>query len=349
MSETRSNNDFDEVELLPSSSGTAQETRRQSDRETLQHRYQRLQHEKEDLELRERIRALETEVDMMRNRLTGKETDSSMHQDNESAVVTTSLEKRRRDDSESSESRAKRRFTASAIKPIKPERYTGKSYRSYKEYIRQCEKAYRMLPDVYEQDSAKVLYASQYIGGELADAFERFEETKGRDNITWEEFKEFLKDEQMNPVTHTTTLARRYDEAIQRPGQSVAQFVNYLDDLEAELEPYSDEHRRQHLLAKLSPEIRHALNNYQEIPSTRNGLIRLAIQLEANLPRQRPSKESKADNSRPADSTTPSRKRNRDGTFVDKAKEETSVANKNEGAPSKSPTTRRQPDITPEE
>jgi len=67
MSETRSNNDFDEVELLPSSSGTAQETRRQSDREMLEHRYQRLQHEKEDLELRERIRALETKVDTMRN------------------------------------------------------------------------------------------------------------------------------------------------------------------------------------------------------------------------------------------------------------------------------------------
>ena len=131
-----------------------------------------------------------------------------MHQDNESdAAVITSPEKRYRDNSESGESRAKRRFTASAIKPIKPERYTGMSYRSYKEYIRQCEKAYRMLPDVYEQDSAKVLYASQYIGGELTDAFEHFEEMNGRDNITWEEFKEFLKDEQMNPVTRTTILA----------------------------------------------------------------------------------------------------------------------------------------------
>jgi len=135
MSETRSNNDFDEVELLPSSSGTAQETRRQPDQETLQYQYQRLQPEKEDLELRERIRALETEVDTMRNRLTGKEPDSSMHQDNESVVITLP-EKRCRDDSESSESRVKRRFTAGAIKPIKPERYTGKSYQSYKEYIR---------------------------------------------------------------------------------------------------------------------------------------------------------------------------------------------------------------------
>jgi len=72
----------------------------------------------------------------------------------------------------------------------------------------------------------------------------------------------------------------------------VIQFVNYLDDLEAELPPYSDEHRRQHLLAKLLPEIRHALNNYQHIPENWTGLINLAIQLEGNmLSRSKPTRE----------------------------------------------------------
>ena len=63
----------------------------------------------------------------------------------------------------------------------------------------------------------------------------------------------------------------------------VIQFVNYLDDLEAELPAYSDEHRCQHLLAKLLPEICHTLNNYQHIPETRTELINLAIQLESNI------------------------------------------------------------------
>ena len=78
-------------------------------------------------------------------------------------------------------------------------------------------------------------------------------------------------------------LARKYDEAAQWPNQMVIQFVNYLDDLEVELPAYSDEHRRQHLLAKLSLEIRHALNNYQHIPETRTELINLVIQLEGNI------------------------------------------------------------------
>ena len=66
----------------------------------------------------------------------------------------------------------------------------------------------------------------------------------------------------------------------------VIQFVNYLDNLEAELPAYSDEHRHQHLLAKLSPEIHHALNNYQHIPETQTGLINLVIQLEGNMSSQ---------------------------------------------------------------
>ena len=49
---------------------------------------------------------------------------------------------------------------------------------------------------------------------------------------------------------------------MQRPGQTVTQFVNYLNEIEAELEPYDDRHRRQHLLAKLLPELQYALNNY---------------------------------------------------------------------------------------
>lgn len=62
-------------------------------------------------------------------------------------------------------------------------------------------------------------------------------------------------------------------------------FVAYLESIEAELEPYSDGHRKQHLLSKLRPEIRRAITNYQDIPITRAGLISLAARLEQNLRR----------------------------------------------------------------
>ena len=60
-------------------------------------------------------------------------------------------------------------------------------------------------------------------------------------------------------------------------------FVNYLDELELEAEfGYTDKQRLQHLQAKLTPSLRMTLNNYQQTPTTRQGLINLAIQLEAN-------------------------------------------------------------------
>ena len=102
--------------------------------------------------------------------------------------------------------------------------------------------------------------------------------------MSWESYKTFLRDLLQDPITYASTLAHWYNEATQCHSQTVAQFVNYLDELEAELPPYSDEHWHQHLLAKLIPELWHPLNNYQHIPGTWSGLRGLATQLEANLP-----------------------------------------------------------------
>jgi hypothetical protein len=128
-----------------------------------------------------------------------------------------------------------------------------------------------------------VLYAAQYLTGEPARAFERLETTKGEDATTWEEYKAYLKDLLQDPVTRNATVVQRYAEAYQRQGQTVAQFVNYLDELEAELPPYSDVHRLQHLRGRLLPELDCALSNYQQLPDTRAGLITLATQLEASM------------------------------------------------------------------
>ena len=70
------------------------------------------------------------------------------------------------------------------VKVEKPEKYDGKSLRAFKEYVRKCEIAFRLAPDHYSQDSTKVLYAIQFLMGETADAFVRFENLKGQDRIS---------------------------------------------------------------------------------------------------------------------------------------------------------------------
>ena len=128
----------------------------------------------------------------------------------------------------------------------------------------------------------------------------------------------------MDPITRAATFGQRYNDARQRPGQTVAQFVNYLNELEAELEPYTDGQRRQHLGWKLLPELQHAIRNYQQAPDTRIGLIRLATQLEANISRKpkadgRPTsnhdKAQGSGGSKPQDSQPKDRNRGKQTNF----------------------------------
>jgi Zinc knuckle len=199
-------------------------------------------------------------------------------------------------------------------KITKPDKYDGKSLHAFNQYVWQCKVTFRVRPDDYKEDKDKVLFGIQYITGETQRAFQRLEAAKGQDILTWAEYKDFLRNLIQSPVTRTSTLMSRWQNAMQRPDQTVAQFVSYLDEIEAELPPYTDEQRRWHLMAKLSPELRHALHNYQHLPETRIELIGLATQLEANLPRK-----SKSDG-KPSTTLTTSR-RDSDRKGKGKAKE----------------------------
>jgi len=85
----------------------------------------------------------------------------------------------------------------------------------------------------------------------------------------------------------------KYDQAYQKPGQRVRDFINYLDELELEAEfEYTNKQRLQHLQAKLTPSLCMTLNNYQQTLTTCQGLINLAIQFEANqYPRSKAPEE----------------------------------------------------------
>jgi hypothetical protein len=163
-----------------------------------------------------------------------------------------------------------------------PEKYNNQGLRQYCEFIRHCEVVHCLQPTDFLTDKTKILHTSLSLEGETLSAWLRFEKD-AEEEPSWEDFKQKLRDLLQDPVTRSLSQGLRYEHAIQRVSQTVQQFVNYMDEIEGELPPYADIHRRQHLLAKLRPEIRRALNNYQVLPETRTGVINLAIQLEANL------------------------------------------------------------------
>jgi hypothetical protein len=170
------------------------------------------------------------------------------------------------------------------IRTKPPPEYKGRNIKEHKDFVKACEVAYRLAPTEYPTDAVKVLYAVQYLTGEPSDAWDRHERERGEDNTSWEEFKQLLN-EISDPVNRRLNTVQQFEEARQRSHQKVQEFVTYLERLEAELPPYTEEQRRQHLFAKLKPELRHQVTNFQDIPETRSGLIALAVRLEENMRR----------------------------------------------------------------
>ena len=103
----------------------------------------------------------------------------------------------------------------------KPPEYSGKTLRSFHNFVRGCEIAFRVRPSSYDSDAAKILLAMQYLQGDPADAWEREERTRGEDNTTWEGFKRFLQDLSSDPANRGLTVAQSYDKAYQGSSQTV--------------------------------------------------------------------------------------------------------------------------------
>lgn len=173
--------------------------------------------------------------------------------------------------------------SSGSIRLATPETYYGKSLKEHTNFMWQCDVNFRRDPRQFSDDASKVLYAMQYLRAEPRDRWRAQEATFGRDQATWQEFSDFLLDLIQNPVNRLLTQAQRYSDARQKPNQSVHSYVTYVENLEDELEPYSEDQRRLHLLTTLRPELRTAITSHQNIPESRAGLIALAARLEENL------------------------------------------------------------------
>ncbi|ELR05112.1 hypothetical protein GMDG_07154 [Pseudogymnoascus destructans 20631-21] len=105
------------------------------------------------------------------------------------------------------------------------------------------------------------------------------------DTLNTTGFEEFLRDLHIDPANRQHIAALKYNGALQRKGQSICKFVAYLEDLEREMEPYTESQRTTHLLTKIHPEMRQRLleGGYAEHSSThREAVSNIIAMLEMN-------------------------------------------------------------------
>jgi len=129
------------------------------------------------------------------------------------------------------------------------------------------------------------MWAMQYLEGEPKEAwYTRWERMLvAQEPLTWLAFTEFLLDQVDDPVNRRIDAAEKYNTANQKRDQTVRAFATYLDALESQMPQYNEAQLVMHLFAKLRPELRRALTNYHQIPTTREALISLASTLERNV------------------------------------------------------------------
>jgi hypothetical protein len=214
------------------------------------------------------------------NRATSQSSGEQSSTRGRSRIAQEGRRKRHRSPSKdtSSEDVSKRRRHY-GMKPKEPSVYAAKNLREHNEWLLDVENVFTIMRHEYRHDAAKVAYAQQWLGGDYRARWNRHLEASEGD-VTFSEFREALLDMLQDPVLRTYSTMRRYFAAQQRKDQSVMSFVTHLDTLEGQMLPFTEDQRRLILLIKLRPELQQAILQQAEAPSTRDGLITLAIRLE---------------------------------------------------------------------
>ena len=162
--------------------------------------------------------------------------------------------------------------------------YKGRTIKEAQDFFYQAELKWREDGDItWNTDAAKVTHCVSCFEGVARDVWKRKERTMGVDNTSWEEFMEFMKNAISDPENRSVDAITKYQEAMQRPNQSVQSFVSYLDSLEDDLGYDGGPQSRNNLLGKLKPEIRMEINRQGNIPTSRERLIAAAVRVENHL------------------------------------------------------------------
>lgn len=143
-----------------------------------------------------------------------------------------------------------------------PKVYRGESTRELNEFMASTRAIFRYQPRMFPTEQAKVAFAAQYLEGDPMKEWDSrcaSQEEGYMDPLDIAGFEKFLRDLHVDPANRQRIAALKYNGAHQRKGQSIRKFVTYLEDLEREMEPYTESQKTVHLLMKIHPEMRQRL------------------------------------------------------------------------------------------
>lgn len=172
--------------------------------------------------------------------------------------------------------------------------YSGLNYGQYQSFIRACEHVFRTRPVTYRKNVDKVLYGTGALEGNPSTTGYRHEEKFGRLDMTWDTFKTFLLDDLFPPEIRLHDVHKKYREAKQQSGQNVHGLIRYLEELEAQMVPVTEDHQMSTILGALHPWIESQVSSRLESPKTKSELVQLALKIESTMSFRLPGARSLA-------------------------------------------------------
>ncbi|ELR06309.1 hypothetical protein GMDG_07900 [Pseudogymnoascus destructans 20631-21] len=167
-----------------------------------------------------------------------------------------------------------------------PKVYKGESARELNEFMASICTSFRYQPRMFPTEQSKVAFAAQYLEGDPMKEWDNrcaSQDEGFADPLDIAGFEEFLRDLHVDPANRQRIAALTYNGAHQRKGQGIRKFVTYLEELEREMEPYTESQRTTHLLTKIHPDMRQRLleGGYTERSSThREAVVNILAMLE---------------------------------------------------------------------
>lgn len=159
--------------------------------------------------------------------------------------------------------------------------YSGLNYAHYQSFVRSCEHLFCTRPTTYRRDVHKVLYGIGLLEGTPSTSWYRYEERSGRLDMSWDAFKTFLLDDLCPPEIRLQDAHKKYREAKQRTGQTVHALVRYLEDLEEQMVPVTEDDQISTILRALHSWIEAQVSSRLESPKTKNKVVQLALKIES--------------------------------------------------------------------
>lgn len=188
-----------------------------------------------------------------------------------------------------------------SFKPKSLRDYYGKTIREHRDWCRDAEVMFRQCSRYFSDDAAKILFSMPSLKGSPKEQWFNEEAKNPVELWTWDTYTNWLLDLIEDPMNRQYTVALAYENAAQKPTQSIREFEAYLSALEAQLPHYTQEQLAIQLFTKLKPALRNEIVHVGIIPSKREELLSLGARLETSTHKGNTAASKPTTSSHPAE------------------------------------------------